>query len=114
MPFSFTVKRKKGIRYISRILSNVYEAFSEDNERPVLSYKSDIELTSIDAFEQFFAEQRKKDHIMGCTSRGPHRDDYFIGLAIGGAKEYGSDGQQRGLSIALRMAQASLFEKNLE
>ena len=27
--------------------------------------------------------------------KGPHRDDYSISLSIGGAKEYGSDGQMR-------------------
>ena len=111
--YSLTMKRREGIEHISQILANVYEAFSEDKESPVLAYKADIECASISAYEQFFADQRKKDQIMGSTSRGPHRDDYTISLAIGGAKEYGSDGQQRGLSVALRMAQASLFEMKL-
>ena len=111
--FSLGVKRKEGIEHISQILANIYKAFSEDNESPALAYKPDVDLTSIDAYEYFFAEQRKKDKILGSSSRGPHRDDYSIGLALGGAKEYGSDGQQRGLSVALRMAQASLFEVKL-
>lgn len=111
--YSLVVKRREGIEHLSQILTSVYEAFSEDRESPVLSYKPDTDLASIDAYEQLFAEQRKKDQIMGSTGRGPHRDDYSISLAIGGAKEYGSDGQQRGLSVALRMAQASLFERKL-
>lgn len=112
--FSLVTKRKEGIGQISQILANVYKAFSEDNESPLLAYKPDTDLASVHDYEQFFAEQRKKDLIMGSTSRGPHRDDYVISLAIGGAKEYGSDGQQRGLSVALRMAQASLFELKLK
>lgn len=111
--YSLVVKRREGIEHLSQILTNVYEAFSEDKESPVLAYKPDTDLASTDAYGQLFAEQRKKDQIMGSTGRGPHRDDYSISLAIGGAKEYGSDGQQRGLSVALRMAQASLFEKKL-
>ena len=111
--YSLVVKRREGIEHLSQILTSVYEAFSEDKESPVLAYKPDTDLASIDAYEQLFAEQRKKDQIMGSTGRGPHRDDYSISLAIGGAKEYGSDGQQRGLSVALRMAQASLFETKL-
>ena len=107
-------KRKEGIGQISQILTNVYEAFYEDNKSPLLAYKPDADLASIHDYEQFFKEQRKKDLILGSTSRGPHRDDYVISLAIGGAKEYGSDGQQRGLSVALRMAQASLFESKLK
>lgn len=111
--YSLVVKRREGIEHLSQILTSVYVAFSEDKESPVLAYKPDTDLASIDAYEQLFAEQRKKDQIMGSTGRGPHRDDYSISLAIGGAKEYGSDGQQRGLSVALRMAQASLFERKL-
>ena len=111
--YSLVVKRREGIEHISQILVNVYEAFSEDKESPVLAYKPDMDCPSISAYEHFFAEQRKKDQIMGSTGRGPHRDDYSISLAIGGAKEYGSDGQQRGLIVALRMAQASLFEMEL-
>lgn len=111
--FNLVIKRREGIEHISQILANVYEAFSEDSECPVLAYTPDIELASISAYEQFFAEQRKKDQIIGSTGKGPHRDDYSISLAIGGAKEYGSDGQQRGLSVALRMAQAALFETKL-
>ena len=111
--FALVIKRKEGAELIGQILTNAYKAFSEDNERPVLTYKPDINLKSIDAYEHFFAQQRKKDQIIGFANKGPHRDDYSLGLAIGGAKEYGSDGQQRGLSVALRMAQASLFELKL-
>ena len=111
--FSLVTKRKEGVDHIGQILANVYKSFSEDEESPVLAYKSDINLKSIDAYAQFFAEHRKRDQLLGSTSRGPHRDDYYLGLATGGAKEYGSDGQQRGLCVALRIAQASFFERKL-
>ena len=69
--YSLVVKRREGIEHLSQILTNVYEAFSEDKESPVLAYKPDTDLASTDAYEQLFAEQRKKDQIMGSTGRGP-------------------------------------------
>lgn len=111
--YKLVLKRRVGIEHISQILANVYEAFSEGKESSILSYKPDMDCSSISAYEHYFTKQRKKDQIMGSTGRGPHRDDYLISLAIGGAKEYGSDGQQRGLIVALRMAQAYLFEMKL-
>jgi DNA replication and repair protein RecF len=59
------------------------------------------------------AASRKRDEIMGATQKGPHRDDLELALQVGGAKEYASDGQQRGLCVALRIAQAVLFQSVL-
>ena len=56
--------------------------------------------------------QRERDRILG-RLKGPHRDDFKLGLSLGSAKEYGSDGQQRGLMVALRVAQAELFQERL-
>lgn len=106
-------KRQAGIDQLGRILSEVYAAFAEDSEEPSLSYNVDINLESVDAYEQFFSDNRKRDALIGSTQKGPHRDDYGLNLAIGGAKEYGSDGQQRALCVALRVAQAQLFESVL-
>ena len=58
-------------------------------------------------------ENRERDTIVGSTQRGPHRDDFHLSLSIGGAKEYASDGQQRGLCVALRIAQACLLKEAL-
>ena len=103
-------KRQAGIEKLGKILSEVYAAFAKDSEAPSLSYKVDVNLESVEAYEQLFSDNRKRDSLIGSTQKGPHRDDYNLNLAIGGAKEYGSDGQQRALCVALRVAQAQLFE----
>jgi len=51
--------------------------------------------------------------VIGATQRGPHRDDFNLSLNVGGAREYASDGQQRGLCVALRIAQASFYRERL-
>ena len=42
---------------------------------------------------------------------GPHRDDLEFKLKSKGARYYASEGQQRGLVIALRLAQARYFNE---
>ncbi len=111
--FQLVKKRSHRVVEIEKILKRVYKSFSHEKESPELVYKSDNSLSSEEAYRSFYAESRERDRIMGATQRGPHRDDYKFSLAIGGAKEYGSDGQQRGLCVALRLAQAELFQKIL-
>ena len=41
---------------------------------------------------------------------GPHRDDLLLNLAGRPAGVYGSEGQQRTLALALKLAQARLIE----
>ena len=58
-------------------------------------------------------DSRKRDQMIGATQRGPHRDDFNFSLQIGSAREYASDGQQRGLCVALRIAQACFYRQQL-
>ena len=106
-------KREAGIARIGGILSEIYRSFSEDGEGPELCYQPDSMERSIEAFRRLYAENRNKDRLLGATQKGPHRDDYALNLSVGGAKEYGSDGQQRGLCVALRIAQAAWYESCL-
>lgn len=106
-------KREAGIAQIGTILTEIYRSFAEGSEGPELSYQPDSMENSVEAFRRLYAENRNKDRLLGATQKGPHRDDYALNIAVGGAKDYGSDGQQRGLCVALRMAQAALFESSL-
>ena len=42
---------------------------------------------------------------------GPHRDDFAFSVGATAAKDFASEGQQRSLVLALRLAQAGWFEK---
>ncbi|MGH9023924.1 MAG: DNA replication/repair protein RecF, partial [Acidimicrobiia bacterium] len=47
---------------------------------------------------------RRTDLERGFTSAGPHRDDWAIGLAGRDARRHASQGEQRCLALALRLA----------
>ena len=61
--------------------------------------------------KQAFAEVEDSETRRGVTLAGPHRDD--VKLEIGGrkAKEFGSEGQQRTVALALKLAQGEILRE---
>lgn len=53
----------------------------------------------------------KTDIRSGCTTIGPHRDDFLLNLRGVNAAEFASEGQQRTLSTALQLSQSSLLQE---
>ena len=107
-------KRKEGMEVLLGVLQEVYTGLADADEGPDISYLPNVEVESESDFAHLLYSSRKRDEILGSTQKGPHRDDFSLSLKVGGAKEYASDGQQRGLCVALRIAQASLFRKALK
>lgn len=106
-------KRSDGVARLGSVLQTVYTALADADEGPEIGFNPNAEAKTLEEFITLFAASRKRDQIIGATQKGPHRDDLKIALAVGGAKEYASDGQQRGLCVALRIAQAALFRDAL-
>ena len=73
-----------------------------------------LEVESVDEARDVLARNRKRDQIIGSTQKGPHRDDYSLSLDIGGAKEYASDGQQRGLCVRCELLKRSCTRSSWE
>lgn len=63
-----------------------------------------------DQFQARFQERSIAEQAQGTTLVGPHRDD--VALVIDGtpARQYGSQGQQRTLVLALKLAELQLIE----
>ena len=106
--------RKEGILKLGDVLRRVYEGIAEADEGPELSFRPNTDCVDVEAYCRLLRESRVRDQLIGATQRGPHRDDFNLSLRVGGAREYASDGQQRGLCIALRFAQASLYRELLD
>ncbi len=78
-------------------------------ENPGLAYDPSIGETEPDAFAAAFHAGAARDREVATTRRGPHRDDLAVTLHGQAAREYASEGQQRGLVLALRMALATWY-----
>ena len=62
-----------------------------------------------EALRARWAAGRARDLALRTTLAGPHRDDFALKVAGQAAKDFGSEGQQRSLVLALRLAQAAWF-----
>lgn len=76
-------------------------------EQPGLVYRPDTDAGSVETWREIWATSRSRDRILHRTQRGPHRDDFIFQHAGEGAKAFASEGQQRGLVVAWRLAQAA-------
>ncbi len=65
--------------------------------------------SSPDFYEEILARFRHEERRRGQTLVGPHREDLQVTLGGKGVKETASQGQQRILVIALKLAEADLF-----
>ncbi|MDQ8208652.1 DNA replication and repair protein RecF [Coraliomargarita sp. SDUM461003] len=105
--------REQGMAQLRAVLCRVYDQIAEADEGPELDFRPNVDCRDVETYRRQLQDGRKRDQIMGATQRGPHRDDFHLALHVGGAREYASDGQQRGLCVALRIAQASFYREQL-
>jgi len=98
---------------LGEVLTRIYGGIAEADEGPGLIYRPNVDCHDVEAYRRQLHDGRSRDRIMGATQRGPHRDDFNLSLHVGGAREYASDGQQRGLCVALRVAQAVFYRERL-
>ncbi len=105
--------REEGMAMLREVLCRVYDQIAEADEGPELSFRPNVDCRDVEAYRRLLCESRSRDQMIGATQRGPHRDDFNLSLHVGGAREYASDGQQRGLCVALRIAQACFYRERL-
>lgn len=100
-------KRQEGISALSKVLAEKYEGISDAKEITRLQYEPDINFGENEDYMKLLIEMRERDYAQQTTTRGPHRDDFKFILNDYDANNYGSDGQQRALVLALRLAEAT-------
>ncbi len=76
-------------------------------EAPGLAYAPESKAATVADWRALWEESRPRDSVMRTTLHGPHRDDFAFRLESRGAKSFGSEGQQRGLVVSWRLAQAA-------
>ncbi len=113
------LSRIKYIKSLEEISSSIYSGISGAKEKLNITYASNIRYESEDfedVKEKFFRNlqrNRSNDLYLKNTTCGPHRDD--IGIFVKGisARKFGSQGQQRSASLALKLGEAEII-KNIK
>ena len=94
---------------VERLEPYVVEAFgavSDRNETSSLRYRPGATAD----FESALRESAEEESRLRMTLVGPHRDDFQIFLCSQPADLFASEGQQRTAAIAIKLAQAKIFE----
>lgn len=109
------------VRTREKELADLGEKFTEFAKRilgnslaPELIYAPSFRAEDVVAWEAFFERSRRTDLVFHATQKGPHRDDFIFRLNGKNAADFASEGQQRGLSLALGLAQLALFREKTQ
>lgn len=99
-------ERQMFIDDLNHILVDVYRKFSPHQIK--LVYTKDVDEK---AFKKHIQNNQKQDILYQTTIVGPHRDDFYIDFNGFNAKTYASQGEQRLIVVALKLALLKLIEK---
>jgi len=106
--------------FIKKVDFHVKECFAEmsgERENPSISYKSssklyEEELFDLEKLEKQFTKLLRENHdreiYAGATLYGAHKDDMEVLLNSQEARFFASQGQQRSLAIALKLAEGEI------
>jgi DNA replication and repair protein RecF len=104
-------KRTTNVKLLAGYVADAYAAIADDKEQVVMHYKPDLGQTEVREWTALFARNRPRDLQLKTTGAGPHRDDFELVFGRHTVRDYGSEGQQRSLALALRLAQVNYFHE---
>ena len=111
------IRQRMGyIELISKKAEEIYSGISSNREIFSMEYKQAVEVPveskaeMTEKAEELLRQYRKADVAAGFTTVGPHRDDLDIKINDISARLFGSQGQQRSASLALKLSEASVVK----
>jgi DNA replication and repair protein RecF len=102
--------RTAGLKVIGKAVTAAYARVCDDVEPAGLKYEPNFADASAEALLARLEAGRTRDAQFRTTLVGPHRDDFNFTVRHTAAKDFASEGQQRSLVLALRLAQAAWFQ----
>jgi DNA replication and repair protein RecF len=99
-------ERRQFLIELNSYLSTIYSLFSKHQVKII--YKPDVDEK---AFKNYLNKNQKQDILYQTTNAGPHRDDFYIDFNSFDAKSYASQGEQRLIVVALKLALLKLIEE---
>jgi len=99
-------KRKAFIEEFRPLFQTFYREISNNHETVNLTYESHLSQKSLN---DSLREKRARDQLLGYTSVGIHKDDFYFLLDEYLIRKIGSQGQNKTYLIALKLAQFNLL-----
>ena len=104
-------RRTVGIAELGARLAGYYAQLAGTTEPAGLAYRPNFTEAAADALRARLVSGRGRDQQFRTTLTGPHRDELEFTVNGGAARDFASEGQQRSLVLALRLAQAAWFRQ---
>lgn len=112
-------RRARLLQRLQPLAVQWHQRISGDREVLALAYQPQVSLVDILAdmqpiqsqFWQEIEAKRSAEQARGTSLVGPHRDEVSLSIDRIPAREYGSQGQQRTLVLALKLAEVDLIEQ---
>lgn len=101
-------KRSRFIEKLNQAFKIRFKAFNEKDEVSVV-YEPNVPLNTL---KQVLYDKKDKDILTQSTSYGPHRDELQFEFNHKDAKTYASQGQQRLMVIALKLALLDIYDSD--
>ena len=105
--------RKKFIQEINSDLTSAYHSIAENDDEINIVYKTEISSTTDQDYLNHLEQNFDKDHYLGHTSFGVHRDDYIFEFNGKPADGSASRGETRSIILALKFIEANLIYEKL-
>ena len=112
-----TLRRHETIRDLKSLMEEAHCQLTGNRDELTADYASSIPLEGAGqeeirhSFERTLETGRDREMALGSSQWGPHRDDLRLLLSGMEASTYSSRGQARTITIALRLAEGMLLEK---
>jgi len=104
-------ERVKFLMKFKNQFNKLYKTLSAKHELVEIIYESDWQK---DNFQNIYQQAIKRDLALQRTTVGVHRDAYHFNINGKPIKRFGSQGQQKSLIVALKIAQFEAFKKALK
>ena len=101
-------KRADFVERLAPVAARYYRDISGDTEQVEVTYRSELSARPMPELLKAAAE---RDRILGHTTCGVHRDDLAMTISGYPIRKYGSQGQQKSMLIALKLAQFDIIRE---
>lgn len=106
-------KRIEFVELLNEISSSMYDYISLHEEKLKIEYKSSYKSIDYETIMSKYQKNYQRDIIYSQTTNGLHKDDMLMFLDDKDAVLYASQGQQRSIVLAIKIALLELIKKEI-
>ena len=104
-------KRQENINKINQTLTDTYRSIAENQDEVNIIYKTETQDISEQNYLNNLEKNYERDHYLGHTTFGIHRDDYLFEFNHKVADTTASRGETRSIILALKFIEANLLNQ---